>query len=237
MNIELSPIFTELQADFLKNEMCIDVQEFEEDLRLKFNDAAINFRYIINFFLSYPEKEPFKLYQHEAVWSYEDKLQSQLDAFIVKNNLSFKVECDDDIEHYYYDLRCYFQHYWAGGLKELFVNRDANYNGPRIYLNKKLSTDEELSELPEVITIYRGMAREEFESNKFGMSWSLNHDVALRFAQDSNAPDTVVVKSMVQKQDVLLYYKDRSEEEIVVKNKTITEGELVWEKAKIAQIS
>ncbi len=229
MSSDLYKIFTEEQSEFLENEMCIKIQEFEEDLRLKFNDAAINFRYVIDFFLSYQEKEAFKLYRHEAVCSYECKLRKQLDTFIIKNSLSLNVQDGDDIGNYYYDLMWYFIRYWTGGLKEVFVNREAKDNGPRIYLDKKLSTDEELSELPDSIVIYRGMAREEFESNKFGMSWSLKPDVAIKFAQDSNALDTVVVKSIIQKQDVLLYCKDRNEEEIVVKDKTITRGVLYWE--------
>lgn len=70
-----------------------------------------------------------------------------------------------------------------------------------------------LSELPNGVLIYRGVGSEDY---KYGMSWTLSFERAKWFAERFGSSTQVVYKALVQKQDILAYFADRGEDEVVV---------------------
>lgn len=78
-----------------------------------------------------------------------------------------------------------------------------------------------LSELNDQITIYRGMAQVELESLNFGVSWSLDRKIAEKFAgtfihnYDSNGMKKTVYEIIIDKKDVVAYFNQRDENEII----------------------
>lgn len=79
----------------------------------------------------------------------------------------------------------------------------------------------QLSQLPEFITIYRGMSIVEKNSGKYGISWSLDEQVAKKFAEsfphnyDTKGLEMTVEKITINKKDVVAYFIDRDESEII----------------------
>jgi hypothetical protein len=71
-----------------------------------------------------------------------------------------------------------------------------------------------LAELPDEITIYRGL--QDKRAKRKGLSWSLSYDKALWFATRWNSPDARVLEARIKKKDVFIYTNQRSEEEVVV---------------------
>ena len=77
----------------------------------------------------------------------------------------------------------------------------------------------DLSDLSDSFEIYRGMSHEEFISGDFGQSWSIDYEIARRFAEDtySDKPKGIVAKTIISKHEVLHYDKNKEFEVIVIK--------------------
>ena len=77
------------------------------------------------------------------------------------------------------------------------------------------------NDLPEVVTIYRGMTVEEFQSGNFGVSWTLSRKVAEFFANvygrnhDTNHLPKIVHELEVSKLLIYAYFGDRNEQEVI----------------------
>ena len=88
---------------------------------------------------------------------------------------------------------------------------------------KFLMDDEErnfLQELPEQVTIYRGMTEVEFRRKSFGVSWTLDRRVAEFFAfsygrnHSTNHLKKTVCKITIHKNEVIAFLNGRKESEI-----------------------
>jgi hypothetical protein len=80
-------------------------------------------------------------------------------------------------------------------------------------------------QLPEQMTIWRGVNHEDAVQ---GLSWTLNRDTAVRFAKrfaEENDP-LLLAKGQVTKGNVLAYFADRKEDEIVVMPENVCEIEV-----------
>ena len=102
------------------------------------------------------------------------------------------------------------------------ANLDANVSLDTIigYFNeipkKYLMTTEEIREyeaLEDKITVYRGIGS---KSNKEGLSWTINKDVALWFSRRFSDSGGCVIRGLADKSSVLAYYKRRNEYEVVI---------------------
>jgi len=75
--------------------------------------------------------------------------------------------------------------------------------------------------LPEKLIIYRGMTTEEFESGDFGVSWTLSEKLAKFFAFtygrnfSTHGKKKVVHQLEVSKNEILAYFGDRNEQEVI----------------------
>lgn len=104
-------------------------------------------------------------------------------------------------------------------LKNLFTTRKGTRNC--------LMTESErsyLKGLPDEVQIYRGMSFQEAKSKNYGVSWTLDETVAEFFAYKhpdkymSNDEKTVVSK-VIPKSEIIAYFEDRKEKEIIWVNK------------------
>ncbi|MCZ8254664.1 MAG: hypothetical protein O9327_03130, partial [Polaromonas sp.] len=92
---------------------------------------------------------------------------------------------------------------WVGG------NRAAGVRG-REHVMSRGDLDA-LQAMPEVFEVFHG----EEHPNRIGMSWTLDHDVAKWFAKRFQARGRVY-KGRVRRADVIAYFTQRNEEEILV---------------------
>ena len=85
----------------------------------------------------------------------------------------------------------------------------------------KLMDNEELKllkKLPDEITVYRGGSKTELKTKKFGVSWTLDKNIAENFANVKSIRDKkemVVIEKIISKKDVVAYLISRKEEEII----------------------
>ncbi|PKQ46077.1 hypothetical protein [Confluentibacter flavum] len=80
---------------------------------------------------------------------------------------------------------------------------------------------EYLKSLPDKVTIYRGMTKEELKSGFYGCSWTLKKEVAEFFADkynrnySTNNLKKIVVKKKILKEDIIAFLNNRDEFEVI----------------------
>ena len=86
--------------------------------------------------------------------------------------------------------------------------------------NTLMSIDEQeiLKNLPDKITIYRGVTAEN-KMNTKALSWTLNKDTAKWFANRFQTGTCEVWEREISKKDLLCYFGNRNESEVVVNMK------------------
>jgi hypothetical protein len=184
--------------------MGVDPEEFSESIFDKFGDDAKTFNLII---------ESFK--------------KSNIDAMTTD---AFNKFCESigsrerNISDALYDLFNYLRLYKEGGRFALYKGRQAEWSGPKVTLQKSDIQSLHTELLVENCKIYRGMSRAEFNSNKFGQSWTTDIDVAKRFACEtySDEPPGIVAATCLRRSNVVYYDKDDTECEVIVVDGSVT---------------
>jgi hypothetical protein len=125
------------------------------------------------------------------------------------------------VDFYWYALRRAYE-----GSDSLFEYR---YVLKRLFRNKMsgrkalMNSEEQayLKKLPKTVTIYRGMTAKEHRSNEYGISWTLEEESAHFFAftywrnLHTSKLKKIVVKAEVEKKDIVAFFNDREEFEII----------------------
>lgn len=76
--------------------------------------------------------------------------------------------------------------------------------------------------LPDLLTVYRGFQRDE-GGEEYGWSWSLSRETAEWFARRRSNGVPMIATMTVNKSDVLAYFNDRNEAEIVLHPEELNE--------------
>lgn len=193
-----------------------------QTIKLPFNVDQINTKSCIEELNKIQKKQDEQL--EHAFIKYKIDVKTQLlhcsSQMKIKKFYEFKDLFESDDE-YWTELRTAYMcskntRNYQKEIRELFT---AN-RGDRF----KLMNDSEielLEKLPAKIKVYRGMTEEEKESGKYGISWSLDKEVAETFAltyahnYDSVGKPKTVLELEINKSDVIAHFTDRQENEIL----------------------
>jgi len=206
---------------FLDNSMHINIHNFERYLNQRFGANATYFNQVLEFLINDQASTELAGLSGCDYQKINDPFKKRSLKFI--DNLSL----GDDFFEFSYVLLGYFSSYYSGGLQEMFKNRQADDLGPQIELKYKIISDEILSKLPDKLIAYRGMSHAEYQSGKFGMSWSLNENSARGFAFDHYDQRGMLVKGKIPKKLILHYYTNDSENEIIIPNNSDLEVKII----------
>ena len=218
-------IFEESNARYLAEELCINVNEFEQDLNRRFGSKAMCFDVLVSFLLQ--DEARNKLQDLDTMNQSFESNDMKKRAF---NHIKSSSVVDELLEEYLYEIMCYFSWYFCGGLVELFKHRQAENQGPRIYLTQRIVSDELIdSNLMPRVTAYRGMSVSESQSGSFGMSWTLSRKKAEDFAFTTynDEPRGVVLTTTIDREKILYFDPSDSESEVVVENNSLVQGTIV----------
>ena len=209
---------------FLSRSMCIDIHELQDLLVSGYGDSAIVFDALFKFMINDPASHVLKGLNGIPYSIEAGEFRSRCFGFL---NSHGYYDCA--LFDFAYVMIGYFTSFYSGGLVELFKYRQAEDGGPKIYLNKRICSDENISKLPLNIEAYRGMSLAEYDSGTLGMSWSLDIEKAKGFAFDvyNDLPRGVVLKAIIRREAVLYYDPSDTEKEITVANGTIQNGIVV----------
>ena len=218
--------FSDECSAFLTVSMCINVVEFEQYLEERFGEASRVFDPFVSFMINDTSGKELQGLNPIERMIKDQEFEDRCFDFLKSKG----YECGD-LWEYAYEIICYFSWYYSGGILELFKHRQAESQGPRIYLNKIISNATYISTLPLTMEAYRGMSIAEWESGRFGMSWSLDIEKAKAFAFTvyHGEPRGVVVKAYIPRDMVFYFDPDDSEQEIAIENNAEIIGSIVCE--------
>lgn len=191
-------VFSKEIRDYLKT-MGIDPKAYEQSLIKEFSDKAHWFQEIIASFKDVPEKE------------------MSIDSF----NEFYDSTGNPPTGSFYnkiYDLFNYLKLFKDGGKFNLYKNRQAEWDGPKVRLDKSDVPSSDIHLLSGKELIYRGMSENEFNSGTFGQSWTTDISIAKRFAQETylDEPTGIIATTKINIPDVIHYSKDDPEHEVIV---------------------
>jgi len=148
---------------------------------------------------------PLGVTRFQAFLAIRSVLQGKLYWYALRN----AYEGSDDLYDYRFDVKRAFESH-EDQKHFLMTNKE------RIFLQN----------LPEQITIYRGMTVDELNGETFGCSWTLRKDIAEFFASDyqrnlrtSNLEKTVH-EITIDKSEVIAFFNGREEFEIIYLHKS-----------------
>ncbi len=221
-----------MQIEFTKNtrdyllEMCVDLCDLENHLLQNHPNHIDLFVKLIAFLVNFKLEEPRLL--SPGVTSL--KSQPVFDYF--ENNGIHEGQKEygtaDTLMHAFIAFK-------ERGLLGLYEAREAEGWYPVVVITKNIPSGDSLDN---IVTIYRGTSKSEYESNKYGQSWSISKKVAHGFAFvhynrgqkiHENTP-RVILQSTIRKEDVYYSDIDGTEKELIINpNKLITTPKILRE--------
>ncbi|UOA07147.1 hypothetical protein [Methylobacter sp. S3L5C] len=192
-------------SDFLSNNLSIDIDWLVQELN---SPKIIQFKQILGLFISSAidllgknnsEKEILELFKLSIASNNNEKLYEIIDS-----------------------LRQAFTSYASGGLFDLYIYQSNESWYPKIVLKSVLKPND-ISVLSSSIDVYRGCDISEFNSKRYGQSWSTSIEVAKKFAyQHYNSQPwykkekRCVLKATIKKESVFFSRQNHYEKEIAV---------------------
>ncbi len=217
-------VFSSLSEKYLQDKMSICVFDLNKKILLDFPNNYIFFNYLIEFMMNI--KVPYLYSKVESLENRKNQeyINDELYSFLNKYNLD-----EGSSEHFIFDnIRHAFINYKKGGVLRMYQGREAEVWYPKVIINKYMGIKEDIDKLENEIIIYRGTSKDEFNSNKFGQSWSIDKNIACDFAFkhyenqiDYKNTKRVLLKSKIQKEFVYYYSENGREKEIIIDSKKI----------------
>ncbi|KIM13138.1 MAG: hypothetical protein KU38_00250 [Sulfurovum sp. FS08-3] len=204
--------------DYFENKMCINLEYLEKEI-LNIYPQKLKLLYeFIEFLMS------LKVPNSSQYFDIEDFINEKCNDFDTNKNL-----LETDKEYYIFaTIRHAFISFKEGGILQMYQYSENEEWYPKIKINQYLGIDADIDELGDEIVIYRGTSIYEYNSKRFGQSWSLSYDIASKFAFEHykyqpNYQDTlrVILKATVSKSIVFYYKSYQSEDEVIINNNLI----------------
>ena len=143
---------------------------------------------------------------------------------------AYSIDKGSELGDYLYEMFNNLCRYNQGGVFELFKEKQAEWGAPRVTLRTEdAPNNSDVEMLSDVVTIYRGMSKDEYDNKSFTQHWTTDVNEAIKFATTiySDLPIGVVVKAKINKQDVIYYDNNDSEKEVIPNLEKIREIELI----------
>lgn len=219
-------IFSEYTSIFLSNEMCIDVEHFEDQLRVKFGDDSSLFETLIQMLIADEASKKLEGLRGETLRKENKVFYQRFEGFMKNNTCS---DSGSALFDYAFSILNLFRSFYNGGIKGLFKERQPEHDGPRVIPTVRLCSTSDLDSLTEVTEIYRGMSVEEYNNGCLGISWSLSVNKASDFAFNvyPDKPRGCVVKASVNKADIIQFDPLDHEQEVVVMLGSVKNSQIV----------
>lgn len=142
----------------------------------------------------------------------------------------FDISDDSLILNQLYDIFNYLRLYREGGVFRLFKGRQAEWGGPKIRITELDVPPWDSSELNKIMTVYRGMIKSEYDSGKYGQSWTVQKKVASRFANEtySGTESGIIVKVDVCRESIIYFDSNDYEGEVILKNDSVLKDDILY---------
>lgn len=219
-------IFSDKGAAYLKNNMNICLEDFNNKLLTDAENHLEYFKHLIDFMIALTPPHQYSLIQcTDPKYMENDQfLNDRFFDFIKKYSIS-----DDTNEYHISDtIRHAFLSFKEGGIYRLYKAREAEGWYPKVIIRQNLGSRDSIGNLEVEVVIYRGTSKEEYTSGVFGQSWSLSEKIANEFAFKHYSvhdgyinTSRVLMKSRIRNDSIYYYDEDDSEKEIIIDEREI----------------
>jgi len=231
-------IFNHNASTYLLSNMCIDL----ENLNSKILTDAPNFE---EFFTKLIDKAISLNIPNNYLDINNLDMMNKYDKIINSSLIELSEQYDIkeySKEYFIFDvLRHSFLVFKRSGLLGLWKGREAESWYPKIIIKKTLEPNN-IHLLDSEIIIFRGTSKEEYESKNFNQSWTLDIEVAKKFAfahytGQKNHINTlrVILKTLIKRKYIYYYSKETYEKEIIVNAKKLDFNTVVILKEQLMQ--
>jgi hypothetical protein len=230
-------IFSEKGESFLRNKMCICIDDLTNKI---LTDAPEHIKFFKNIVDGY-----LKLGFHSSTDKFLNIKQSKDNEAIFESCLKYdetltKLEEYPKVRSIYEAFYFLLRNYLNEGLSGVWYHQDSLSWYPKILITKNFGSRDVLDRLNDIITIYRGTSEDEFNSNKFSQAWSLEKSIADEFAfklyqNSDNYKDVVrvVIQAQINKNDIYHYRNNHREAEVIINPTKLIDGSISIIKKKL----
>ena len=93
------------------------------------------------------------------------------------------IDKGSELGNYLYEMFNNLCRYNQGGVFELFKGKQAEWGAPRVTLcAEDAPNNSDVEMLSDVVTIYRGMSKDEYDNKSFTQHWTTDVNEAIKFA-------------------------------------------------------
>ncbi|MFC3033940.1 hypothetical protein ACFOEE_15585 [Pseudoalteromonas fenneropenaei] len=185
----------------LLEQMRIDADEYFKSLRKKFGSDYRVFADVLDSFDCKSKTEPksaFRDFWQQKYTSYPIESELCNSAFELFNNL---------------------KRFYSGSVFELFKTKQVEWGAPPIRIKREdVPPNSDIEQLEDEVTIYRGLSPDEFASKNFAQSWTIDYEIARRFAHEiyKDKIQGIVVKAVVPRSKVIYFDAKDNEQEVII---------------------
>jgi len=197
--------------------ICID--DLTQKILSEASCSILFFEKLIDFITTLKPPYPYRDLGHLNNSKNIKFLNSKLSEFLEKHGI------DQDSKTYFIfdNIRHAFIKYCSGGVLAIYKGREADVWYPKIIIRSNIGDRKDIEQLNSKVTIYRGASKYEYDSKEFGQSWTLDSDIAKKFAFEHyegqvGYSDTVrvILKTTIDKANIYYYQKEDREKEVII---------------------
>lgn len=182
--------------------MRVDAKQYSKDLVREFSNESEIFNLLILEFLNKRINDIKQFNDYMEVCGYSDS--------------------NDKLNSYAFEHYNNLHRYDEGGVLGLFKERQPEWGAPEVRILKEDVPASNVSLLKQNQTIYRGLMPQEHTAKVYRQSWTLDIDVAERFAKSTyEEKGGIVVTAKVNSTNVVYYNKMDSEKEVIVEYQSL----------------
>ena len=156
------------------------------------------------------------IYVHKSEISYESMILNVPSSLKIKTFIKYSNTFDD--KQYWKELASAYilQNYLKISRKKLVEL----FSASKEFRDELMNAQEKiyLSNLPQVVTIYRGGALSEQKTDKYGISWSLDKEVAVNFSAKKKITtnkEMTVHELKINRDNIIAIFLQRGEDEVI----------------------
>lgn len=223
-------MFSDKGREYLTNQMNVCLNHLTEKILNDAPNSSMFFKDLIDYILTL--KAPLEYGNIGCLnnMKNDEYFNEELINFASINNI-----CEGTQEYLIFDsIRHAFICFNQYGLYDLYKYRQAEEWYPKIIIRRKIEHEKnKIENLSEAIEIYRGTSKDEFDSNKFGQSWTLDKNISDKFAFEHYAHQEgykntirVILKADFKRSDVYFFDENDSEKEVIIDERKLLISQL-----------
>jgi hypothetical protein len=231
-------IFSNVGEKFLRDEMNICIDDLTNKIISDASQHQVFFGELIDTMINIKLPNEYSDLGSDQNSENKKYIIQQLSELIEKYNIP-----KEDTAYHIFDNLCHaFVVFKEFGLCGLYKNSTSEDWYPKVIIRENIGSRDDIDLLSDEIIAYRGTSKDEYDSMKFGQSWTLAREVADDFAfthyqgkDGYENTERVVLKTTINKDFIYCLYKSDDNDEDAEKELILDERKIFFESVEIIE--